>query len=231
MNVPVQMHPVAPRMPLTESEKLSEAKRLYGDEAEAVLHFIPALMELEILNGVTFPHSSLVDAYESGNAEPWTSQLVTSVLIASNRRNVLETGCFMGQTSAWLATALERLGGGTLTTVDIDPYRTEKASERVQGLGLTQVTHRAVTQDVLQFLPTLPKQSIGFAWIDDNHEKSHVDLEIRLLWDKMEKGGIMVFHDVWGTCDLQSVVAKYGGYSLDLPRLGAAGGVGFIQIR
>ena len=220
-----------PRLPLTASEKLSEAKRLYGDEAEAVLHFIPALLELEILNGVTFPHPSLTDAYESGCAEPWTSQLVTSLLIASNRRNVLETGCFTGQTSAWLACALERVGGGTLTTVDIDPERTARASERLQGLELTRVVHKGVTQDVLQFLPTLPDQSIGFAWIDDNHEKSHVDIEIRLLWEKMEIGGIMCFHDVWGSCNLQEVVAKYGGYSLDLPRLGAAGGVGFIQRR
>ena len=220
-----------PRLPLTASEKLSEAKRLYGDEAEAVLHFIPAILELEIVNGVTFPHPALTDAYESGCAEPWTSQLVTSLLTASNRRNVLETGCFTGQTSAWLACALERVGGGTLTTVDIDPARTEKASERLQGLGLTRVVHKGVTQDVLQFLPTLPDKSIGFAWIDDNHEKSHVDVEIRLLWEKMEIGGIMTFHDVWGSCNLQEVVARYGGYSLDLPRLGAAGGVGVIQRR
>ena len=226
-NVPV----TPPRLPLTLDERREEATRLFGEYGEYVQHYIPAALEMEIVNGVTYPHPSLDDAYESGCAEPWTSQLVANLLVASNRRNVLETGCFTGQTSAWLACALERVGGGTLTTVDIDPERTAKASERLQGLGLTRVTHRAVTQDVLQFLPTLPNKSIGFAWIDDNHEKSHVDLEIRLLWDKMEKGGIMCFHDCWGSCDLQSVVAKYGGYSLDIPRLGAAGGVGFLQIR
>jgi hypothetical protein len=36
---------------------------------------------------------------------------------------------------------------------------------------------------------------------------------------------------VFGVCDLQDVVGKFGGYSIDLPRLGPAGGLGVIQVR
>ncbi len=229
MIFPIMQHPTPPRMPLLPAERQAEAERLYGDIADYVLAQVPALMELEIVNAVSFPHPSLVDIYESGNAEPWTSQLVASLLIASNQRNVIETGVFTGQTSGWLAMALERLGGGTLTLVDIDPARVEMATARVMRLGLTCVEVKPVVSDILQFIPTLPDESVGFVWIDDCHEKPHVEVETRLLWDKMKHGGIMTFHDVVGSCDLQTIVKKYGGVSLDLPRLGAAGGVGIVQ--
>lgn len=218
-----------PRMPLTADERKADAVRQFGPNADWMLRMVPGAFELEILHGVVFPHPSVMHAYESGCAEPWTTQVVTSLLIASNERNVMETGCFTGQTSAWLAMALERLGGGTLTTVDIDPERTAKCTERLAGLGLTCVTHRAVTQDVLQFLPTVPDHSIGFVWVDDNHEKPHVEVETRMIWEKLKPGGLALFHDVWGSCDLQTVVKKWGGIALDLPRLGAAGGIGILQ--
>ena len=238
MTPPVYMDPFGvivselppPRLRLTEPEREAEALRLYGPTGGPfMLRNIPGAFDLEITHGVTYPHPSLQTAYESGCAEPWTTQVVTSLLIASNERNVLETGCFTGQTSAWLACALERVGGGTLTTVDIDPARTERCVERIKGLGLTRVEHRAVTMDVLQFLPTLPDNSVGFAWIDDNHEKAHVEVETRMLWEKLAPKGIATFHDVWGSCDLQTVVKKWGGMSLNLPRLGMAGGIGILQ--
>jgi len=218
-------------MPLTPAERITESVRLYGAEAAAdVRAQLPGLMDLEILNAVEFPHPSLTGAYESGCAEPWTTQVVASLLIASNQRTVLETGGFTGQTSAWMAMALERLGGGHLTAVDIDPTRVAAIGERLKGLDLQVATYETVESDILKYLPTVPNQSIGFAWIDDNHEKWHVEREINLLWPKMKKGGIMTFHDVKGSCDLQTVVKKYGGYSIDLPRLGAAGGLGILQI-
>lgn len=220
-----------PRMPLTPAERQAEAVALFGVEsAPFVLHSIPGVFDREINNAVNYPHQSLTTAYESGCAEPWTSQLVTSILIASNRRNVLETGAFMGQTSAWMAMALERLGGGTLTTIDIDAERVGQAKHRIDGLGLTRVTVRAVHDDVLHYLQTIPDKSVGFAWIDDNHEKHHVETELRLLWPKMELGGIICGHDVWGSCNLQTVFKKYGGLALNYPRLGAAGGCGIIQV-
>lgn len=219
-----------PRMPLTPEERVVEAERLYGEYGPYVLQNIPGAFDGEICNAVQLPHPSLATAYESGCAEPWTSQAVASLLIATNKRTVFEGGAFMGQTSAWLALALERLGGGTLTTVDIDAERIGHAKARLDGLGLTRVTTNTVHDDVLRFIPTLPDASIGFAWIDDNHEKHHVDQEIRSLWPKMERGGIICGHDVIGSCDLQTVFKKYGGIALNFPRLGQAGGLGIISI-
>lgn len=215
-----------PRMPLNKEQR-DEMNAQYGGQLDVQM---PGIFELEIMHGVTFPHPSLEHAYESGCAEPWTTQLVTSLLIASNQRVVLETGGFTGQTSAWLACALERLGGGDLTAVDIDPARVAMIAKRLSGLGLTRVTTNVVESDILAYLPTVPNKSIGFAFVDDNHTALHVEQEINLLWDKVRPGGIITFHDVFGTCDLQKVVRKYGGYCIDIPRLGAAGGLGILQI-
>ena len=220
-----------PRMPLTPEERVAEAVRLYGEEhAHIVLRTMPGLFDLELCHAVTVPHPSLAHIYESGNAEPWTTQAVASLLIASNQRRVVETGAFKGQTSAWLAMALERVGGGHLTTVDIDADRCQFARERLDGLGLTRTKVEVVHADVLQWIPTQPDGSIGFIWIDDNHEKHHVDLETRLVFPKMKRGGIMTYHDVLGSTDLQTVVRKYGGIALSFPRLGQAGGLGIISI-
>lgn len=215
-----------PRLPLSPEERKAFASQFNGDlEIQ-----MPGMMELEIMHGVTYPHPNLENIYESGCAEPWTTQLIASMLIASNQRNVLETGCFTGQTSAWLACALERLGGGELTVVDIDPERVRLASERLAGLDLKTVKVNVVEADVLRFLPTLPNKSIGYAWVDDNHEHHHVAQELYLLWDKMKPGGIITGHDVMGSCNLQVEFKKFGGICLDLPRLGAAGGIGIIPI-
>jgi predicted O-methyltransferase YrrM len=219
-----------PRLPLTEQEKLAEAREVYGDDGAETLRELPGLFELEIMHGVSFPHSSLKDAYESGCAEPWTTQLVTSLLIASNQRNVLEIGGFTGQTSAWLALALERLGGGTLTVVEIEAERCQLVAQRLNGLGLARTKVVIAHADSLRYIPTLPDKSLGFVWQDGNHTKLHVESEINALWPKVKPKGIICGHDVWGVCDLQTIYRKYGGIALDFPRLGAAGGIGIIAL-
>lgn len=230
----LSIHIPPPRRALTLEERVAENARILASSGVDLLTDCPGAFDLEVVNAIEFPHPSLVEAYESGCAEPWVSNLVTSLLIASNRRNVLETGGFTGQTSAWLALALARMGGGTLTVSEIDPVRVYAVKARMHELGDAlndTVTWRVAEGDVLGFLPTLPDQSIGFAWIDDCHEKRHVWREIELLYPKMETDGIMCFHDVWGSCDLQEVVAGFGGYALNLPRFGPAGGVGLLQVR
>lgn len=221
----------APRLPLTEGERQIAALEIYRESGVDVFREYPGALELEIVHGVAFPHESLAVAYESGCAEPWTSQLVASLLIASNQRVVLETGGFTGQTTAWLALALERLGGGELIAVDIDASRALAVQKRLAGLPLDTVQWRVVNDDILKTIPLFPDQSIGFAWVDDCHEIAHVDAEVQLLLPKMKTGGVITFHDVYGSCDLQQVVTRWGGYCLDLPRLGRAGGVGILQVR
>lgn len=232
MTSPLTIRIPDPRPPLTFAERVEENERILRATGVNLLQDCPAAFDLEVVNAITFPHPSLVEAYQSGCAEPWISNLVTSLLIASNRRTVLETGGFTGQTSAWLALALARMGGGSLTVAELEPDRIRAVNARLHGLGDAlpdSVSWRVAEGDVLQFLPTLENESIGFAWVDDCHEKPHVAREIELLYPKMERGGIITFHDVYGSCDLQEVVRSFGGYAVNLPRFGPAGGIGILQ--
>src|SRR5689334_20641736 len=65
----------------------------------------------------------IADAHTAGTAEPWISRLVHSFILATGARSVLETGSFLGGTSAWIVDALITLGGGEFTLCEIDPER------------------------------------------------------------------------------------------------------------
>jgi len=173
--------------------------------------------------------------HEPGCTEPWISRLVADFIVARGARTVLETGCFKGATSVYILDALQRLQGGEFYFCDIDEERARATMERLGELVYHSATHGVNLHcnwlDILRFLQisTLPK--FDLAWVDDNHEKPHVEREIRLLYPRMAKGGLILLHDVYGQCDLKTVVQNFGGYSIDLPRLGPAGGLGIIQVQ
>jgi hypothetical protein len=166
--------------------------------------------------------------HEPGGAEPWISRLVADFVIATGARTVLETGCFKGATSSYILDALERLGGGDLHVCEIELGRLAGTVWRLAN-DSSLVSVHPHEGDVLHYLATT-EDRFDLAWVDDNHEKPHVTKELSLLIPRMNPGGIILGHDVYGSCDLQEVFAKFGGYSLNLPRLGAAGGMGLIQI-
>jgi SAM-dependent methyltransferase len=167
--------------------------------------------------------------HEAGSTEPWVSRLVADFIIARGARTVLETGCFKGATSVWIADALHRLGGGEFYLCDIDRSRESEAYVRVVKAG-ADITRYQIVGDILEFLAVCPDR-FDLAWVDDCHEKLHVRRELELLYPKMTPGGLILLHDIDGVCDLRTVVAQFGGYSIDLPRLGPAGGLGIIQCR
>ena len=183
-----------------------------------------------------FPVLSLREEWELGNyltgcTEPWNVEILAALLKASNAKTVLECGGYMGTTSAWLAMTLQQMGGGTLHIAELEAERALMCDKRLSELPIPDVTWRVWQDDVFRVIAAQPDESIDFAWVDDNHEKEHVDRELAALLPKITPKGLVTGHDVWGSCDLQEVFAKYGGYSLDFPRLGLAGGLGIIQVR
>lgn len=183
------------------------------------------------LAGVRYPHPSLEGTYQPGVTEGWIAQLASAFLVASGGSAVFESGGFQGVTSAWLALTLERMGGGELIVAEIDQERAMGIHDRLGNLGLKETDVSIRNADALNVIAALPNDCLDLAWIDDDHQKHHVDEEIQAIWPKMRSGGIILFHDVFGSVDLQEVVRKYQGYAIDLPRLGPAGGIGVLQVR
>lgn len=172
----------------------------------------------------------------AGSTEPWVSRLVADFVIATGARSVLETGGYLGDTSAELASALGWLAGGRLTICEIDQARAAKIHERLTELRqqhpeLTYLVHGG---DVLGFLRRTDLR-FDVAFVDDCHEEKHVREEMELLYPKMLPGGLVLMHDVTGLCPgnkypLGRICNEFGGYVLPLPRLGPAGGLGVIAI-
>jgi predicted O-methyltransferase YrrM len=168
-----------------------------------------------------------------GATENFVSNLVCALLVAQGGSVVLETGSFKGHTSLALYKTLTAMGGGTLLLAEIDPERAIALDEMFAAQQIshgTSVAWKVYQDDVLNVISSLADESLDFAFCDDDHEKAHVAAEIDALLPKMAPDGILTFHDVFGSVDLQEVVRRYGGYALKFPMLGPAGGLGIIQV-
>ena len=173
--------------------------------------------------------------YREGATEPWTQQVVTALLLASQKKRVLELGSFKGHTTAWLAAGLASQGGGTLTTVDLMSEQSAITRDRLARMTLPHVAWDIVTQDSLDFLRHSPAESYDFVWVDDCHDANHVGEELELLLRPggpgtgvLAPGGFLCMHDVVGPHGLGAVCRRFGGVIMPFPQLGSDGGLGVI---
>lgn len=202
-----------------------------------VSFLVPLPDELRAMGDrAAFPVRSLREDWEQGNylsgsTEPWNVEVLAALLKASCARTVLECGGYLGNTSAWLAMTLQSMGGGVLHVAELEAERAAACDKRLSELPIGNVEWRIWHDDVFNVIAAQPDESIEFAWVDDCHEKPHVDRELTALIPKMRSKGLICGHDVVGSCDLQEIFVKHGGYALDLPKLGLAGGIGMIQVR
>lgn len=190
----------------------------------------------QMAHRAAFPVPSLKEEWDlgnylSGSTEPWIVEILASLLKASCAETVLECGGYLGCTSAWLAMTLQQMGRGTLHIAELETERAAACDKRLSELPIPAVNWRVWQDDVFNVIAAQPDDSIDFAWVDDNHEHDHVDRELMALIPKMRRGGLITGHDVFGSTDLQQEFVRHGGYALDFPRLGLAGGIGILQVR
>lgn len=167
-----------------------------------------------------------------GATEPYIADILAALVTALDAKVVLETGGFQGHTSIVLAQALRELGGArTLIVAEMDQSRANAIDRVIFETVAHSIKWTVYAEDVLTVIKAQSDESLELCFVDDEHTPAHVRAEIEALWPKMRTNGLLTFHDVYGVTDLQAVVKSFGGYSLDLPRLGPAGGLGIIQVR
>lgn len=171
----------------------------------------------------------------AGATEPYISRLVADFVIATGARSVLETGGYLGDTSLAIAKALIGLGSGHLLVCEIEAARCDIIAHRLAHVREEQEAFgfEVYGGDIMDHLRSTDDR-YDVAWVDDSHTEKHVREEMELLYPKMGPGGLILLHDVAGLCPgnqypLGRICNEFGGYVLNLPRWGPAGGLGIIQ--
>lgn len=161
--------------------------------------------------------------YRSGSTEPWTTDIMCSIMYATKPKILLETGTYLGLTTSMLLANM--IPNAVLHTID---------SFVSQGVIPHEVLNHPQIKfhqdDALQWIKDYDGPPFEFAFIDDDHTAEHVDQELEALIPKMAPNSLICLHDVYGIFNLHRVVTKYGGFNLKLPLLHAAGGLGLIQL-
>jgi predicted O-methyltransferase YrrM len=181
-------------------------------------------MTTALING--YPESYL-DLYRPGSTEPWTVGVVVALAKALQPTHILETGTFQGLTTRALSDALPN---AHITTIESDPSRI--ASLPALGDNVT-----VVCADALSWIRAYTGPKFGLVFVDDSHDANHVSTELDALYNpaqpytsKMAPHGLICCHDVCGHFGLGGVVSAHHGFTLWLPLLHVAGGLGLIQI-
>lgn len=127
------------------------------------------------------------------NLEPESALLISIIIRSQQTKHLLEIGTSNGYSTLWFADALQT-SGGRLTSVEIDPKRTQLARENLNRFGLSGNTE-LITADAKEFL----KQA------EANYETIFLDAERQYYieyWNDLKrllihkKGAVLIVDNV-----------------------------------
>ena len=176
-----------------------------------------------------FPDHPYAD-WLAGSCEPWTVDIICSLIRAMSPLHLLETGTFEAKTTKRMHWA----SGEDSTLVSLESYKEyweEASTECIDLKGVTILNVEAVS-----YLMNYKGPKFDFVFLDDDHGSDHVALELDLLYNfatgegLMAPHGLICIHDVNGFDNLGPVVTARHGFLLDLPILHRSGGLGLIQV-
>lgn len=176
--------------------------------------------------------------YAGGSTEPWAVRVLTALIEATNACTVLETGGYLGHTSAAIALTLDAMRGQReLLVIEHDLDRCGKIRGLLNQLSLANVNIGISHQEALTAIHRLDNNSLDLVFVDDDHTAAHVENEIMALFPKVRRDGLIILHDVCGPEPLSdpfglgAVTRRHGGIVLPLRVLHRAGGIGVIRVQ
>lgn len=138
------------------------------------------------------------------NAEEWTSRDVQSaedevgeflygLIRLIKPKFIVETGCYLGDSTIQMAKALQKNGVGTIIACDIDDERVKFVDERIQKEGLEKVA-TVILREGLELIETCG-EAIDFAFIDSSPEGKVRKAEIEELLKYLRPMKMFALHD------------------------------------
>lgn len=125
--------------------------------------------------------------------------------------NFLEIGCFEGKATVWLLENILTHNDSRISVID-----TFKGSWEHQGMNTISMKQNFLenianfknkvdvyTGESKKIVPKLKDESFDFIYVDGSHEAVDVLRDGVLAWDKLKKGGMIIFDDyTWGSENL-----------------------------
>ena len=135
------------------------------------------------------PTDPLAD-YRSGSTEPWTVNVMLSIIRCTKPRMLLETGTYFGLTTRVLARVIEP--DAILHTID-----NLESNDTIPSDILNHPQIKFHQADALQWIKDYDGSPFEFVFIDDCHLPNHVYDELVALKPKMAENGLICLHDVF----------------------------------
>lgn len=128
---------------------------------------------------------------------------ITQFIAEHNIRNILELGFRYGVSTCYMAAALSKLGGGSITTIDLEYTRRtspniEELLERIGERHRVEIYYEptSYTWRLMKFLEQNPVPCFDLCYLDGAHSW-FVDALAFFLVDRMLKsGGWIIFDDL-----------------------------------
>jgi predicted O-methyltransferase YrrM len=129
--------------------------------------------------------------FNSGGVEVEVGEFLYSLTHLLKPKSILETGTHLGISSSYFAKALEELGRGKITTLEVIPELRDDAVKLWQALNLgPQIdSHLQASQS---FMPTTDTIDLLFL---DSEPQYRFDEFIR-FWPWVPIGGLIIIHDM-----------------------------------
>lgn len=136
------------------------------------------------------------------------AEVITDLVIENRFQNILELGFHHGVSTCYLAGAVDELGGGTVTTIDLLAARDAdpNVEKLLEGLGLDQYATvfyepTSYTWRLMRMIEEDPAPRFDFCYVDGAHDW-FIDGFAFFLVDKLlMPGGLIVFDDLDWTFD------------------------------
>lgn len=138
---------------------------------------------------------------------PWMkrpqARVMTDLIMAQRPRNILELGFKHGVSTCYMAGALDELGGGHVTTVDLTSARelSPNADELLGRLGLSDyvTVHYEETSYIwrlLEMLERSPRPQFDFCYLDGAHNWETDGFAFYLVDKLLAPGATLVLDDI-----------------------------------
>jgi predicted O-methyltransferase YrrM len=130
--------------------------------------------------------------YDSEATEIEVLKLLHSLVVALKPKVVIETGCYNGYGTEALASGCDKNGFGTVWSCDVGFDKLSITQARLQGSQLDNVKlFNCFGTELIKQVPS----EIDFAFLDSGADGVRCD-ELRVLYPKLAKSGVVVVHDV-----------------------------------